>query len=128
MLKDKLKEYRTQCGLSQQTIAKLLMIHRSTYSYYELGKTEPSIENLCQLAKIFAVSLDDLLEVGTGGSHLFVRDDGADFEPVMRVGELSREERMLVMRYRLLTQVQRRDLLSVMLTADDLQDDDEDAE
>lgn len=126
-LKDRLREFRIMCGLSQQQVAKLLMIHRSTYSYYELGKTEPSLDNICMLAKIFGVTLNQLMGMESG-SQTVVRDD-AYSKDAMRIGDLTREEKMLVMRYRLLTKSQRHELLSVMLTADDLQpDDDEDEE
>ena len=51
MLKQKLKEYRIKCGFSQQQVADVLNMHRSTYSYYESGKTEPSMENIRLLVR-----------------------------------------------------------------------------
>lgn len=120
-LKDRLKECRVSCGLSQQQVANLLMIHRSTYSYYELGKTEPSLENIRLLAKIFGVSVSELLGAESS-ARLVMRDDPYS-GPAMRVGELNREEKMLVMRYRLLTTSQRSELLSTMLAPHDLDDE-----
>lgn len=128
MIKDKLKEYRLLCNYSQKQIADALNVHRSTYSYYEIGKTEPSLDNLRILAKIFGVSTDDLLELEQS-SPLVVRDRPEDesdpvlpYGTVSRVGELSRDERMLIMRYRLLTESQRRDLLSAMLDPSEAED------
>ena len=61
MLSQKLKEARQRQGFSQQQVARLLGVERSTYSYYETGKTTPSIKNLVNLAQIFRVSVDELL-------------------------------------------------------------------
>ena len=38
-----LKFYRHECGLTQQQVADRLKIERSTYTYYETGKTKPDI-------------------------------------------------------------------------------------
>ena len=38
-----LKYYRHECGLTQQQVADRLKIERSTYTYYETGKTKPDI-------------------------------------------------------------------------------------
>ncbi len=119
MLKDKLKEYRTACEMSQQAVADLLNIHRSTYSYYELGTTEPSLDNIRALCKIFGVSLDALLEIDLPRS-LTVHGNSVYPDVPTRVGDLARDEQMLVMRYRMLTQSQRDELLSLMLSANDL--------
>ena len=58
LLRD-LREY--SLGVSQSEIAGMLHIDRSTYSNYELGKTEPSIANLKRLSEIFGVSCDELV-------------------------------------------------------------------
>ena len=41
-----LKYYRHECGLTQQQVADRLKIERSTYTYYETGKTKPDISRL----------------------------------------------------------------------------------
>lgn len=56
-----LRGLREKCGYTQQQLANVLNIDRSTYSYYESGKTSPDIPSLITLANIFAVSLDELL-------------------------------------------------------------------
>ncbi len=58
----KLKELREQKGLSQYEIAPLLNIKRATYANYETGKTQPTIEILCQIADFYGVSLDYLCD------------------------------------------------------------------
>ena len=125
MIKDKLKEYRTLCGFSQKQVADALKVHRSTYSYYELGKTEPSLDNIRMLAQLFSVSLYDLLEMDRTGA-VMVGDPGYDDEfeylnadNIQRVGDLTRDEKKLIMRFRLMTESQRGELLDLMCGIDD---------
>lgn len=57
-----LRKQRTRLGLTQQQVAEKLNIDRSTYSYYELGRTSPSVEMLYELILLFGVSADELLK------------------------------------------------------------------
>ncbi len=59
-LGDQLRKYRLANGFTQLEIAKTLGIDRSSYSNYESDATNPSIENLCALAKIFGTTPDVL--------------------------------------------------------------------
>lgn len=59
---EKIKILRTKFGLTQQEVADALKIERSTYTYYELGKTIPSWSAVKKLAQIFQIAPYDLLE------------------------------------------------------------------
>lgn len=59
---ERLKELRAASGLSQQKVANILNVTRSTYAYYELGKTMPNIFTLQKIAEIFEVALEDFLK------------------------------------------------------------------
>ena len=48
--------------MSQQQVAELLNIDRSTYGYYELDKTQPSYQTLARICDIFDVSYNELLD------------------------------------------------------------------
>lgn len=52
---------RISKGLPQSEIAKRLGITRSAYTYYETGRSEPSIASLIILANFYEISLDDLI-------------------------------------------------------------------
>lgn len=60
-LPEQLRKLRKRRGYSQEEIATLLFIHRSTYSYYETGQTQPTLEILAALAQFYHVSLEYLL-------------------------------------------------------------------
>ena len=52
---------RISKGLPQSEIAKRLGITRSAYTYYETGRSEPSIASLIILANFDEITLDDLI-------------------------------------------------------------------
>lgn len=47
---------------SQDDMAKIINISRSTYTYYETGKSEPGFANLRKIAEILAVDFNTLLD------------------------------------------------------------------
>lgn len=58
----KLKELRKKIGKKQEQVAEKLNLNARTYQNYELGRREPDLKTLVQLADFFNVSLDELLE------------------------------------------------------------------
>ncbi len=58
---NRLRELRTQAGLTQLQLAQRLGITKSVISFYELSERAPSPDVLIRLAKIFHVSTDYLL-------------------------------------------------------------------
>ena len=63
ILQNRLTDLRLKEGLLQRDVADTLHIHRSTYSYYERGKTNPPLDILIKLADYFGVTTDYLLGV-----------------------------------------------------------------
>ncbi len=60
--KDNLKTLRTEKGLGQSALAEKLSVSVKTVSHWETGYTEPSIQQLIQIATIFEITLDELVE------------------------------------------------------------------
>lgn len=60
-----LKEKRKEHQLTQEQLAEKIFVSTKTISNWETGKTKPDIENLILLAKLFDLSLDDLLLEGS---------------------------------------------------------------
>ena len=80
MFSDNLIELRKIHKMSQEELAERLQVSRQTISKYETGESLPDIDKCKQLADIFNVSLDDLVnyekvidDVGIPprGKHLF---------------------------------------------------------
>ena len=61
--KDRLKELRTDRGLSQMQLAKVLNLSQSAVAKWELGKTEPTASAIIAIAKYFNETTDFILGV-----------------------------------------------------------------
>ena len=59
----RLKELRTQAGLTQKALGDRIKVTKSVISYYELQERYPSPEILIKLADVFRVSTDYLLDL-----------------------------------------------------------------
>lgn len=56
-----LTELRKQSGLSQQELAEALDVSRQAVSRWETGASAPSTEKLIELARLYGVPLDELV-------------------------------------------------------------------
>ena len=52
-LRQNLKKFRKEAHFSQEQIARQLGVNRATYTYYETGKTTPSVEDLYLLSQLY---------------------------------------------------------------------------
>lgn len=57
----RIRELREEEGLKQTELANMLNIKQNTYSQYETGAREISIDVLIKLSKIYGVSTDYIL-------------------------------------------------------------------
>lgn len=64
MFKDNLSELRRMHGMSQEELADKIGVSRQTLSKYENGESLPDIEKCKQIADVFGVSIDDMLNYG----------------------------------------------------------------
>ncbi|MDR2525929.1 MAG: helix-turn-helix domain-containing protein [Oscillospiraceae bacterium] len=115
---DLLRRLRKANGLTQQQVAEYLHLDRSTYAYYESGRTKISIDMLLRLAELFRVSISSL--VGEIAGVVQLRDPAEEYsgtisvlinDSVSRFSHLSREEQRLVILYRSGSEEERAELL-----------------
>ena len=64
----KIRQLREKYGYTQKKMSELLGVERSTYTYYETGKTEPSLRVLRKMAVVFHVSTDYLVDMSDTGN------------------------------------------------------------
>ena len=95
---EKLREARESKGYTQQQIADLMQIDKSTYCGYETGKRQPDVQKIKQLSRILGVSGDDLLETDyankkapAGDGKRSVSDDEIKFALFGGSGEITDE-------------------------------------
>lgn len=108
MIAKRLKELRIRNGLSQQQLADVLGLCRSAYSNYEIGRRKPEFAIIKKLAAFYRVSLD----VFDDTTPVDLCDD-SDFqgEAPRYLSELSKGERELIVRFRLLDSAEKRELI-----------------
>ncbi|MBQ0111066.1 MAG: helix-turn-helix transcriptional regulator [Oscillospiraceae bacterium] len=61
MIGDNIRNYRKANNMSQDELAEKLDVTRQSISLWENGQTQPSLDNIVAMAKLFGVSTDDLL-------------------------------------------------------------------
>ena len=72
----KLRDIRERLGFTQQQVANALNIDRSSYSSYEIGRSQPSPTTLVILSKLFNLPIEELLDDELAASY--VEDVGRD--------------------------------------------------
>lgn len=102
-----LKIYRTKKGYTQQKMANLLEITNSTYSGYETGRSQPSIDKIRKIVNILGVPADILLETK------FAEEASQDKEKelIAIFGETTRKEKEMMAIFRKLDERDQDELL-----------------
>ena len=88
----RLKELRTQAGLTQKQLAEQIGVTKSVVSFYELRERTPSPEILIKLATVFHVSSDYLLGIEKGKSMDITGLDIEDEKAVRMIVEQLRKK------------------------------------
>lgn len=114
MLNERLRSLRLSMGLTQMQVAEALNIDRSTYTYYETGKTVPDVKTIIKLSKIFNVSYQQILDDESVSSNTSnsVRDRNFTLS---EMSELTKQERLMIVAYRLLTADMKKKYLNKIL-------------
>lgn len=92
-----LKTIRKQRNMRQEDIARYLNVKQATYSGYESGKYEPTIETLCRLADYYNVSIDYLIGREWNNDIGYLTD--AQIECVKMIKQLTETNLIKVMGY-----------------------------
>ena len=61
ILADKIIDLRKKNGWSQEELAEKLGVSRQAVSKWENGTSDPSTSNLCALAKLYGIPVEELL-------------------------------------------------------------------
>lgn len=107
-----LKYFRKKAGLTQEQISKTLGVTRSSYAYYENGKSEPKLEVLQKIAALYNISLETLIN---GDVNIDVCQD-TDFLVDLQgfndaFYDLSDLEKSVVLKLRIMEKSKRTDIL-----------------
>lgn len=112
-----LTRLRENAGMTQEEASKLFHVNRSTYAYYETGKSHPKYPLLCRIANAYEVSVDYLLGLKSAASNTAdtLHDEGVAYDANNEqpssylkgrindgIAELSNVERMVLFRLRIM--------------------------
>ena len=100
MVKKMLKEVRKAHHLTQEDVARILGIDRTTYTFYETGKTSPSVTTLTTLAKMYNCSVGYLAGVEENNPRFKKVETEISLKDTDPTAHLSREEQLAVMYFR----------------------------
>lgn len=103
----KLKQYRDLCRLTQQQVADILNINRTTYTKYETGVSEPSHEVLRKIVSIYGVDYNTLF-----GKQESFKPNVYDSDDGLKLYNLTDEEKMLVIAYRAMSDNDKKTVLA----------------
>ena len=76
---ENLREARERKGISQKDMAEKIGVAKSTYSLYESGKREPSVDTIKKIADILNISADTLLGIEEQPMTLAAHFDGNEY-------------------------------------------------
>ena len=99
LISERIKAARKECKLTQQQVADILGLDRSTYSYYELGHLKPSVEVVIKLSAIFKADIGWLTGADRSDNALNSADYGIELIKAVKeqnMSELTRNERKFV--------------------------------
>ena len=63
MLGERLKKERAKMGLTQNQVADLLGVERSSYTKYKCGSSKPSIGVLYKISLVYEVAIEELIRL-----------------------------------------------------------------
>ncbi len=104
-LQKMLRNVRLACGFTQGEVAKVLEVNRSTYTYYESGRTSPDLRALRRLAALYRIPVAAFLSpeeyAGMEIGRVKMRSEPCALPDPQCIGELTTEEKQLVEEFRL---------------------------
>lgn len=87
MLNENLYNLRKLHKLSQEQVADHLNVSRQAVAKWENGETAPDIHNCMALARLYDVSVDDLVNYDNAGTNLRIPPKGKHLFGVVTVGD-----------------------------------------
>ena len=106
MISDRLRQIRKEHKLTQQNVADVLGVDRTTYTVYELGTTTPSTATLVKLSQIYNVTVGYLIGVEENNPSLRKDLPSDKNEQVLKgdpIALLKKDEKELLLYFRILS-------------------------
>lgn len=117
-LAESLKRIRKKYKMTQEDIALFLGVSRSGYTYYETGKTTPSVEVLKKLATIYDTTIDEIVGMPSKTTTAVrnVSEENVAGKGVDPLMYMKKEEQNLIMAFRLASKENKEKILREAFT------------
>lgn len=119
MLGDRLRAIRKEHRLTQQNIADVLGVDRTTYTVYEGGSITPSPATLVKLSQIYNVTVGYLIGVEENHPELRKIPEEKQREKLLSsdpISLLKKEEKELLLYFRVISDEEKRKIIDEMKT------------
>lgn len=119
MLGDRLRAIRKEHGLTQQNIADVLGVDRTTYTVYEGGSITPSPATLVKLSQIYNVTVGYLIGVEENHPELRKIPEEKQRKKLLSsdpISLLKKEEKELMLYFRVISDEEKRKIIDEMKT------------
>ena len=113
-LGEKLLRLRKEMKMTQDDVAKILGMSRTSFSKYENGNSAPPLQVLRKIAAIYNVGLEYLIFDENTSIRLNdsqSEDENTSSVPVLKITELRPVEKQIIGKYRILTDEEKKLLL-----------------
>lgn len=109
---ENIRALRKSHKLTQQEVADILALDRSTYTFYEIGKTNPQPESIRKLSDTYNVTIGYIYGVERNCPEMKI-ESSEKFEARDNdtLGAISKQERFLLMAYRSLEADKKEELM-----------------
>ena len=117
MLGDRLRAIRKEHGLTQQNIADVFGVDRTTYTVYEGGSITPSPATLVKLSQIYNVTVGYLIGVEENHPELRKIPEEKQREKLLSsdpISLLKKEEKELMLYFRVLSDAEKHKIIDEM--------------
>ncbi|MCL2023466.1 MAG: helix-turn-helix transcriptional regulator [Oscillospiraceae bacterium] len=102
MISETIRKLRKNHGLTQGQVAECIGMERSTYAYYENGRSTPQLELIVRLCRLYNVTMEYIIEGEDDLRKIYMGDSDADFNfDLIPNLLLTEEEKKLILIYRL---------------------------
>lgn len=116
VLADKLRRLRKSFGMTQDDIAELLGMSRTSFSKYENGATVPPLNVMRKLSAIYNVPIEFLIHDDHPGKLVFKASTDNEIpdlenDSLKYFTQLTQEEKKLILKLRLMQQDKKREII-----------------
>lgn len=109
-----LKQKRKNAGLTQSQISSALNLKRSTYAYYEIGRTLPSIKTINKISKVLGIDISVLINAIVDDESDITTLSPDSYKEHEKFYNLKDDEQDVILAYRLLSTSRKSEIKSLM--------------